>query len=168
MRGQLAHEPLHSPVLAADDANVLLKEECRLQDSVNDGFLESIHDANRKTDWPSTRPSFRGMQKFAPNGEDFLSVAQGDTAKLGEHQLAALPLEELVTQDHFKPMDLGANRWMLAVEFLARSGNAPVLRYDPEVPQMMVIEDFHTSTLSSFFLHIVPFFSHSLYFELRL
>jgi hypothetical protein len=108
------------------------------------------------------------MQKFTPHGEDFLRVAQGDMAKLGEHQLAALPLEELVTEDHFKPMDLGANRWMLAVEFLARSGNAPVLRHNPEVPQMMVIEEFHASTLSRFSLHIVPFFSISPYFELRL
>ncbi len=147
MQGQLAHERFGRAALATDDAHLLIEAEGRLQDPVHDRLGERVCDPDHQAYRSSARPPLCGFQELASQGEDLVGIAKGDTTEVREHQLPALPREQLLAESIFEPVDLGADGRMREAKLLARTGDAPLFRNDPEIKKVMVVEPFHPARI---------------------
>src|SRR6266852_4125843 len=104
---------------------------------------------------PTGLPSFDGVQKLLPQREDFLCVAERHATHVRQHEITSLPCEQLLAENLFEPMDLAADRGVRQPELLARPDNASLLRDDPEVEEVVVVEPFHTGSIRRFLLRLI-------------
>ena len=82
----------------------------------------------------------QGCQKLVPGAEDPVSVIESDAPCLGQHQLAARPVEQGVTQAVFKLLDLDGEGGLRQVQPLGGAAKVPFERYGAEIAQVVIVQ----------------------------
>src|SRR5262249_25001062 len=119
-------------------------------------------DPDHQAERLSACPSLDRVQELPAERENLIGVAERHAAHLGQHEIPPLAREQLLAQDLLEAMNLAADGRMRQAELLASAGQTPLLRNDPEIEQVMIVQPFHALSICRFFRQITMKLPHSL------
>jgi hypothetical protein len=125
--------------------------ERRLQDSVHDRFGEHVGDPHHQAQRPPAGASLHRVHELAAQREDLVGVPIRHPPGVGQDQIPALSVEQLLAEDVLQAMDLAADGGMSETQLLAGPDDAPLLGDGPEVEKVMIVEPFHLQDHTSIF-----------------
>jgi hypothetical protein len=104
----------------------------RPQQAACDELGHGVRHADRQRQGAPGLAGLDRVEQFAADVEDLVCVQIDHPPDVGEHEGAAVPVEQLDVQHLLQPLDLGRDGWLRQAELLAGPRHAAFARRDPE------------------------------------
>ncbi len=129
--------------LAADHLDVRLKRGP--QHAVRDQLRHHVGDPDLHAHRPLRRPVAQRVAELAPEGEDLVRIPQRDPPRLAQHQRPPRLLEQLLAEGLLQQAELSADRRLGEIQLPRGRRNAALVRHDPEIQEVMVVQPLHAT-----------------------
>jgi len=140
---------VHRAIVSADDANLVLQLERGLQDPVHDRLRKHIGYPDDQTHRLPAGPSLEVSWNSRPS-EKISSAYRNAMRPLSVNtRLRPLRVNSFSPRTSSRTADLTADRRMRQASSLPACVMLPLLRNDPEVEQVVVVEPLHRETSMS-------------------
>lgn len=129
--------------LRAEETDRDVERQRGREQPVRDQLRHLVGDADGEVEWPAGGTVPDRVEQLASEPEDLLGVAKDGAADVREDEPSALAPEQALVEDVLELPDLRADGRLGEPQLVRRLRDAPLLRGEPEVEQVVVVEPVH-------------------------